>query len=122
MSACVCDYERPEFYHATRPLARTAHRCDECGRTIEPGERYERVYAKWDGDPGTVRTCCYRLAMRDLLESRECFCWMHHSLSDDVLEEIREGDWKRPGARFAALRLLSAHPRVQEWRGRRVRP
>lgn len=93
MTACYCDYEPADAYWASRPIARKAHRCDECGGKIECGERYERVRAIWDGYPDTVKTCVYCLAMRDLVESRmECFCWAHHNLLEDLIETVRDSD------------------------------
>lgn len=53
----------------THPVARKAHRCDQCSRSISPGERYHRWEAASDYSDGieTTKTCdhCHRLA-RDL--------------------------------------------------------
>lgn len=86
---CFCDYEPAEFYHQATHTARKVHRCAECARAIQPGERYERVRAKWDGTVDTVRTCCRCTALRDHLAAHvPCFCWAHHSLLDDIRNEI----------------------------------
>ena len=47
--------------------ARKDHKCCACGRIIQPGEEYERVFGVWDADPGTFKTC------NDCLSLREAF-------------------------------------------------
>jgi hypothetical protein len=42
--------------HAT-PVARKPHRCCECCRTIEVGERYHRVDGIWEGTADSFATC-----------------------------------------------------------------
>lgn len=108
---CYCDYERPDFYRSGRPLASKPHVCTECGGCILPGERYETVFAKWNGDgrPDTVKTCVYCLEIRDLLDEMDCFCWSHHGLWNDITDQFQNADFK-PGARFRALRLVANHP------------
>jgi methionyl-tRNA synthetase len=104
---CYCDLgETPRVYHAARPKARAAHQCDECGRTIHPGERYERVRAIWEDTPYLIKTCVYCLAMRDLLEAHaKCFCWMHHSLRDDIRDWLDEHGLAAGGLAFALGRI-----------------
>lgn len=104
MTACFCDYdnEPAKAYWSSRPLARKAYRCDECGGEVLPGERYERVRAIWDR-PETARTCVYCLAARDLCVSHmRCFCWAHFSLRDDIGYALEGAP---PGLRFALGRL-----------------
>lgn len=73
---------------ATHPVARKAHQCDQCGRTINPGERYYRweQASDYSGGIETYKTCeqCRRLE-RDLwaLEIRgeddygaECYVYL----------------------------------------------
>jgi len=38
-----------EFYRLTNPIARAAHRCDECDRIILRGDKYTRHSGKYDG-------------------------------------------------------------------------
>lgn len=44
------------FFHSTRPRARTPHPCDSCGRTIEPGELYDRQFIA-DGHVWVYKEC-----------------------------------------------------------------
>jgi hypothetical protein len=45
--------------------------------------------------------------VRDYLEAtRECFCWSHGGLWEELPYEIEDGDWK-PGERFRALALVA---------------
>ena len=110
---CYCDFTLATAYWATRPVARTEHRCNECGHKILPGERYERVRAIHDGEPHTVRTCVHCLALRDLIESRaSCWCWEHTGMIEDAKEWLSECDI--PGMRMAAGRILVEAKRDRE--------
>ena len=103
---CYCDYKPAEFYHVTRPLARKEHKCYECGYRIQPGERYERVRTKWEGEVVVCKTCVYCLEMRDFLETRlDCFCWHHGNLIEDMIETVRDDPHNPPGLGMAFGRL-----------------
>ena len=54
----------PEFHTVSTPKARCTHTCSECGRVVEIGETYERVFGKWDGYTGTYKTCFECLSIR----------------------------------------------------------
>lgn len=83
---CYCDYGVPDFYTKSRPIARKKHKCDECGSTIWPGDRYEKVAGKWD-EFQTFKTCVHCLAVRDVLEANmECFCWSHGGFWEEINE------------------------------------
>lgn len=83
--SCFCDYEPAEFYHKETHKARLRHRCDECYSAISPGEAYERVRAKWDGQICTYKTCGRCVALREHLAAHlRCFCWAHGSLHEDI--------------------------------------
>lgn len=49
-----CDFETTEY-----PRARKAHNCEECGRTIQPGERYRRTIQKFEGTVSAWKTCAH---------------------------------------------------------------
>lgn len=86
---CFCDYEAPAFYSKVEYSARKEHQCEECGRAIRTGERYERVSGKWDGRLDVFKTCCRCTALRDHLTAHvRCFCWAHSNLLDDIREEV----------------------------------
>lgn len=107
MSSCHCD-NSAEVYWPTRPIARKAHCCDECGRQIQPGERYERVRSIWSGyPPQTLRTCVYCLGVRDSVEAvAECFCWSHGHMLEDAIEWVREESYRIPGLAMRVGRWL----------------
>lgn len=56
MLECVCDFGCEFIVDAWRH-ARKAHRCEECGKTIVPGERYRYVMGKQDGDVWQAKCC-----------------------------------------------------------------
>ena len=109
--SCYCDFERPELYEASRPIARKEHRCYECNRKIAPGERYERVNGKWD-DFESLATCYHCLAIREEMEAHlPCFCYTHGGLSEelnvwmiDCRDELQQ---KSPGVAFKILWWLN---------------
>lgn len=106
MSDCYCDFDGPSFFSETHPKARKTHKCYECGRRIEAGETYSRVWGIWDGrmdTHGTCRQCC---ALRDYVKSNvPCFCWAYGSLRDDAMETLREYSSELPGMWFGGARL-----------------
>jgi len=70
---CSCvyigDYDQPEFHRESLQKAIKSHRCDECGKIIKPGEKYEYSLGKWDGIFGYNKTCLDCLSIRN-----EFFC------------------------------------------------
>lgn len=105
---CDCDIgEAPSAYRATRPISKKACRCSECGEAIQRGERYERVFAIWDGEAHICKTCVYCLAARDLIESAcDCFCWSHYRLLELATDRLAEIKGTRPGLAFAVGRII----------------
>ena len=86
---CFCDYEAPAFYSKVEYSARKEHQCEECGKSIQAGERYERVTGKWDGRMDFFKTCSRCTALRDHLKAHvRCFCWAHGSLLENIRTEI----------------------------------
>lgn len=49
--------ETAQVYNATTPIARKAHRCEECDETISPGSKYELIKMLFDGSWSTSRIC-----------------------------------------------------------------
>lgn len=91
---CFCDYDPPSFYFQRERKARKVHTCDECARNIVPGETYEIVTARWPNYSDrvdTMKTCSHCVEMRTFVEnSVPCFCWMHHSLHDDIRATVED--------------------------------
>jgi hypothetical protein len=113
MTSCYCDYEPASAYASTRPIARKAHRCYECGGNIAPGDRYERASGIWEQQPQNFKTCVHCLAMRDLVASHlRCFCWEHGNLIENIVEAVRESD-DIPGLKMAVGRLVVAGRRAR---------
>lgn len=102
---CYCDYELATVYCKRVYVARKEHRCYECGRTIRPGEKYESVFAVWEGVAQTVRTCPHCLALREFVVAHvPCSCWSHGNMRDEVLDDAREWGHEAPGLLFGAYR------------------
>ncbi len=68
---CFTDFDGPSVFRASRHRARKPHKCTECGRTIEPGERYQIAWGVWNGQPETFRTCRECLRDRGRIVARE---------------------------------------------------
>lgn len=102
---CVCDYDPATVYHKQDHIARIKHRCDECGRTIWPGEVYERVRAIWEGDPYVCKTCIRCLDVREFVTAAvPCFCWEHHNMLEDAENTADGYAHEAPGLWFGFLR------------------
>jgi hypothetical protein len=81
---CNCgDYDPPEFMRQQSVKARKRQLCDECLRSIEPGEDYRKICGKWDGHFLTFKTCpgCIDLAKRAGVT-----CWGLGELVDCLIE------------------------------------
>jgi hypothetical protein len=108
---CYCDYDAPEFYRVNQRKARKPHRCGECHRTIQPGERYTVCVGKWDGHLSEHHRCTHCEAVWKALNDRfPCYCWYWGGLYEDegfpeylaALREAKTGDY------FAVLRRIAA--------------
>lgn len=69
--------------------ARKPHRCGECHRVIEPGERYLRTTGVFDGF-ATYKTCLQCVAVREWL-SQVCSGWIYTQVGEDLAEHFYEG-------------------------------
>ena len=96
---CSCNIEvdnddgGPEFYSEAWRTARKVHKCYECGRKIEPGEKYEVVSGVWDGDFETYKTC------NDCHTARSMFFPSGYSFGmmwQDIVDYIGECDGEIP--------------------------
>lgn len=115
---CYCDYEQPEFSTVTNPVARRQHRCYECGSTIQPGERYERVDGKWDGYLDTFKTCPHCTALRKWVTANlPCFCWGYGNVIEDAREAIQAA-YERAGQEARGLWFGFERRRIKARRAR----
>lgn len=65
------DSDGAEFFDETNPKARKQYRCEECGGFINPGESYEKVAGKWDGNFMTFRTCDFCAEVRAVFSCQD---------------------------------------------------
>lgn len=65
--------------------AKKEHRCKECKRTIEPGERYSYETFHWDGEFHVHKTCEHCIVVRDWLQA-ECGGWLFGGVEEDFDE------------------------------------
>ena len=103
-----------EFVSQSMPVACKAHKCCECGRVINPGEKYERVSGKWLGDFEVYKTCLDCLSIRDTL-----FCNFYYGcIFDELQEQISYSGGDRiaenlsgltPAARARVCEMLEKH-------------
>lgn len=88
--SCECmDFEQPEFYCRSTVKARTPKKCCECGGEILPGEKYERVSAKWDGG---VRRFCTCVDCVEAWAVAGCECRVHGELREFAEENTSFAD------------------------------
>lgn len=57
MSYDTNDLDTYAVYDEVYRRARKTHRCQACGLTINPGERYASVHAVWAGSAETIKRC-----------------------------------------------------------------
>lgn len=82
--AAPYDFEVSEYHRA-----RKEHRCEECARTIRPGERYRRTVQKFEGEVSAWKTCAHcEAAASYLLE--HCNGWVAGCLREDLEEHWPE--------------------------------
>ena len=119
---CYCDYEPAAVYDAGMVTTRWRHICEECGRTIRPGERAERARGCWDGHWATYYTCTECLELRQHVAAHvPCFCWAHGNMiqdARDALEALSDETSETAGVLFGAGRRLVAIRRRRQEAGR----
>lgn len=112
---CMVDYADASttFHNAETHQARKPHSCGECGRTIEVGETYEKVFGVADA-PFTAKTCAHCVAARHWL-GIECHGWIYGGVFEDLTEHLEEAMFG-PGQmdRGVLLRLCAGMRR--QWR------
>lgn len=99
---CNLDYDRPDFYTATTHRARCIHKCEECRRLIQKGERYVRSSGKWEGRVDTFKHCLHCNVLVSWL-NRECGGFMHGGVIGEIEEHVRE--YGVPAVGFSLARM-----------------
>lgn len=122
---CFCDFDSPSFYDRTMPVARKLHKCEECGGPISVGERYERVFGKWDDYVSTFKTCARCVDIRTWVKNNvPCLCWAHGNMIENCEEAVTEAQYRAPeetrGLRFGFLRRLALRDRHNKQSGVRA--
>jgi hypothetical protein len=80
-----------KLYQQHVVTARTSHQCNECRRTIEPGEQYERATGlEPDGAWMTCKTCVQCQAVRNWL-TKVCGGFLHYGVQEDLEGHLEEG-------------------------------
>jgi hypothetical protein len=82
----VSNYEGCKLISRQHRMAVKTHKCEECGEDILPGENYEKIVGKIDGQLFTVKTCSSCLSMRNTFFDS----YYYHMIWDDLENEIEE--------------------------------
>ena len=75
---------RPSVVTVRERIARSTHRCCECGDTIVPGEPYEHVRGCWDAQWRSYKTCTPCTALRHTVH--EGGPYLYEGLAEAVAE------------------------------------
>ncbi len=102
---CSCIYidgdgEGPAFCYSKIRKARKGHTCTECRREIKPGEHYEHVTGKWEGELDTFKTCPECLDIRNIFF---CESWAFGQIKSNLRANIYSRDGEVSEACMAAL-------------------
>lgn len=82
--------EYPEFCSEQTHIARKQHRCGECKRTIEAGEKYHVTSGKWDGEFQAYKTCAHCVSARSWL-AKHCGGWVLGAVAEEIDEHWVNG-------------------------------
>ena len=111
----TCDDYARVFTKVER-TARVEHKCGECGRKIEPGERYEafRALSATDDYWWSTKTCEHCLAAREWL-TEICGGFVYHGVHEDLENHWEEDVLYRT---MALGRVLVGIKYRWRWKGR----
>lgn len=79
------DCDGPKVSATTTPRARKVIRCEECGKDIAAGERYERHHGLYEDAWYTNKTCMPCVAVRDHFA---CNGWIFGQVWSDISENF----------------------------------
>jgi len=88
--------------------ARKKHRCGECLKDINPGDKYEYVSGIWDGVPHSYKTCLDCKSVRDVFFDG----WSYTQIWDDFHDNFDPDSI--PEKCIAAL-IPTARDKVCQW-------
>lgn len=69
------------FHLTTTQTARKSHQCDSCGRTVEPGEKYDKTVT-FDGGAAAYKQCRHCCVLADLWKLYEWTNWEGYGRED----------------------------------------
>lgn len=77
-----------EFFNSSIVTARKEHECLECGRTIQPGEKYERAGGKCEGEFWSAAVCleCEEIAKAVVCGFR-AYGYLWEGINNEVFPE-----------------------------------
>jgi len=107
----IDDADMAQVYDSQHLTARKAHTCDECGREIGPGERYNRVRGLWDGHWSVFKTCAHCDALWHWFDV-VCGGTLHGGMGADLQDHW--GEYGQPNLGRLLVMMND------KWRGRDV--
>jgi hypothetical protein len=112
----IDDADTVTMLEYARPVkARKAHRCNECRRTIEPGETYQTEAFMFEGEFNRHKTCAHCWVVRDWLTA-ECGGMVYGQVEEDAREHVVDNP------RYYGTELLRAVVGMhRHWRTRKGR-
>jgi len=116
MTQCYCDADTPDVYTQKTVKARKPHKCHECRRAIETGEKYERTFYTYDRTPYVHKTCEMCVDLREFVQaSIPCFCWFHETLHENSIEAAQQYSHEAPGFLFGVYRkIVTINKRIRK--------
>jgi hypothetical protein len=82
----MCDCEPNQFERVEYRKDRKVHKCYECDRIIQIGDRYQYYKILYDGRFDTFKTCDDCAKLRDWLNKRTDCCIAFGELTTELLE------------------------------------
>lgn len=91
-----------EIFKQKHITARKQHKCRECYRVIEKGERYLREFGITNyREPFDHKTCRHCEPGRDLVQ-KKCRGFLYGAICEDLMEHCHKGiDWAVLAGRYA---------------------
>lgn len=93
------DWSSAEFYRQSTHTARQPHRCGECYRVIQPGERYLVATGRQNGEFWTAKQCAHCMRAAELL-TEHCRGFLFGGVQEDLEQHVDCGlPWSMAAAR-----------------------